>query len=233
MRKAVLVAVGIIVTALVVFVLLFARSLTTDSAIQRFNATATALAAVAGILTFGVLVVYTIETHNLRTVAQRQAEVAQQQVKEAQIQNETAIRPILGFDVSERQQVAWTDWETSKETTQTVNDAFVMRNLGSGPAFNIQTECDPDDIRLDVGSTILGQGQTVPVGVVVFPETPEQRTFDAVFRILPVYQNGKLPERIEIKLTCESTNRTRHETRFSLVYNPETDALWIEFLAAK
>jgi heme exporter protein D len=220
--KLVFVAVGVISAALVVY----ARSLTTDFDIQRFNASATALAAVAGILAFVVLVVYTKETYKLRTVAQ-------QQVREAQIQNETAIRPILGFDISERQQVVWAGLETSNETTQTVNDAFVMRNLGLGPAFNIQTKCDFDDIRLDIGSTILGQGQTVPVDVVAFPETPDQRTFDAVFRVLPIYQSGKLPERIEITLTCESTNRTRHETRFSLVYNPETDALWIEFLAAK
>ena len=166
-----------------------------DSAIQRFSAIATAIAAAAGFFAFVALVVYTRETFKLRkvaeqqvaiaqqqvAVAEQQVAVAQQQVKQAQIQNETAIRPILSFDVAERRMVEWVNVETSEETAPTVNDAFVMRNLGLGPALNIRTECDSDDIELDVGpSTILGQGQTVPVGILVFSETPEQRTFAAV-----------------------------------------------------
>jgi len=225
---------SIIVSVFIVTaVFLYGQSLTTDAAIQRFNATATAIAAVAGLLAFVVLILYTVETYNLRRVAQQQVEVAQQQVREAQIQNETAIKPILSFDVAERKQVAGVDLETLEETLWTVNDAFVVRNLGSGPAFNIETRCDSDDVQLDLVPTILGQGQTVPVGIRVFAETPEQKTFAAVSRIRPLFERGKLPERIEIRLTCESTNRTHHETRFALVYNPETDGVWIEFLAAE
>lgn len=212
---------------------MYGQHLPDDVAIQRFIASATAIAAVGGLLAFIALAVYTVETSKLRQVAQQQVAVAQRQVKEAQIQNETAIKPILSLDVSERQQVEWINVETSRETVQTVTDAFVMRNLGLGPAFNIRTRCDPDDIELDIGPTILGQGQTVPVGITVFAETPEQMTLTAVHRIRPLYQKGKLPERIEISLICESTNRTRHETRFALVYNPDTDGLWIDFLAAE
>ena len=176
---------------------------------------------------------YTFETSKLRQVAQQQVAVAQQQVREAQIQNETAIKPILSFDVAERKQVEGINVETLEEHTWTVDDAFVLRNLGLGPAFNIETRCDSDDVQLDIRPTILGQGQTVPVGVVVFPETPEQMTLAAVSRILPVFQKGRLPERIEVTITCQSTNRTSHQTRFALVYNPETDGVWIEFLAAE
>lgn len=233
MSKRAVVVTIVVVLIITVGVWMYGQYLTDDVAIQRFSASATAIAAVAAFLAFVVLVVYTVETHNLRLVAQRQVEVAQQQVKEAQIQNETAIRPIVSFDVGERQQVAGADMETLQETYRTVDDAFVMRNLGLGPAFNIRTECHPNDIELDIGPTILGQGQTLPVGVVVFSETPEQMTLATASRLLRVFRNGKLPERTEVTITCDSTNRKRHQTRFALVYNPETDAVWVDFLAAE
>jgi len=212
---------------------IYGQYLPDDVAIQRFSASATAIAAIGGLCAFVALVVYTVETSKLRQVAQRQVTVAQQQVKEAQIQNETAIRPILGFDVAERKLVQWINVETSEEVSEKVSDAFVMRNLGLGPAFNIRIRCDCDDVELDIGTTILGQGQAVPVGVVVFSETPDQRTLASVSRMLPIFQSGKLAERIELTMTCDSTNSSRHQSRFALVYNPETDGVWVEFLAAE
>jgi uncharacterized membrane protein len=232
MDKRAVAAIAVALLAMV-GVWMYGQRLANDVAIQRLSASATAIAAIGGLLAFVALVVYTVETAKLRQVAQQQMAVAQEQVREAQIQNETAVRPILGFDVAERKLVQWINVETTEEMAEKVSDAFVMRNLGLGPAFNIRTKCDCDDVQLDVTPTILGQGQTVPVGVVAFSETPEQRTLASISRILPIFQNGKLPERLELTFTCESTNRTQHKSCFALVYNPETDGVWIEFLAAQ
>ena len=234
MSKTALVATIVAALLATVGIWVYVQHLTGDAAIQRFNASATAIAAVAGLFAFLALIVYTVETANLRQVAERQVAVAQQQVREAQIQNETAVRPILCFDIGEQIQEDWGDTPAG-EDSQTVKDAFVLRNLGLGPAFNIETTCDSDDVSLDLGPTILGQGQTVPVGIRVFAETLEQMTLSEVSRIRPLFRNNKLPERIEIRVTCQSSNRTRHETRFALLYNPEIEAepLWIEFLAAE
>ena len=56
---------------------MYGQHLPDDVAIQRFIASATAIAAVGGLLAFIALAVYTVETSKLRQVAQQQVAVAQ------------------------------------------------------------------------------------------------------------------------------------------------------------
>jgi hypothetical protein len=85
--------------------------------IETAGEIASILTAGATTATLGVLIWYTIETYKLR--------------KEAQKQNESAVLPIVVIE----------------EPSQDDPEAFVIRNIGKGPAFQISALADSERCR--------------------------------------------------------------------------------------
>ena len=196
--------------------------------LQEWGAIANIVTGLVTPVGFVVLIVYTVETYKLRTTAQQQlrklddtTRVSQAQVREARIQNETAIMPILMLDTANQKRMAGS-----------LDDTFVLRNLGFGPAFNVSISSDCEDIIVDA-LTHVGQGQAIPTGIILGFETPDQQTLSNVVSIQPMFRNETLPERIEVMINYESANRKKQHTRLALEYNPNTDYVFISFLGAE
>ena len=141
--------------------------------------------AVAIILTLVVVLVYTVETYKLRRAAQAQTDETRRLLKEAKIQNERSILPVVtiegarGIPVSEG---------ANMPAFQTV-----ISNLGSGPAFNISI--DPlrgpgAAIRFE-HTTALAPGDQQPIWMVV-TEDGKQVTSGAYRHIQRMFHNNQL-----------------------------------------
>lgn len=81
------------------------------------------------VATLIVLCIYTKATVDLRKATRDQVDVSNRLLREAQAQNEASIRPILQLVAT-----------VTDETNTTITTEFQLRNLGSGPGFNVTIE---------------------------------------------------------------------------------------------
>jgi hypothetical protein len=105
---------AVIITPIVVWMVTINS---TDSQVERLGAIATFTAAIVGLMGLIVLIVYTKETYLLRKTSERQLEAAE--------------RPVLLFGLSSTEFQLAKPLELSEPT---------IRNIGSGPAFNVAIE---------------------------------------------------------------------------------------------
>jgi hypothetical protein len=135
------VSIGIIVIALLVVVAVcgYGQSLTNETVIQRFSAIATAVAAAGGFFAFVTLVFYTIETRRLRKATEEQLD--------------GGIKPVLLFEISSE------DRQLSAAMNLTT---FQLKNIGTGPAFNVKVApIIGDGVQLDVDEIPLIESKVV------------------------------------------------------------------------
>lgn len=116
-----------------------------SSDLDRLTALSTATAAIGSIFAFVVLAAYTRETYLLRTAAERQLEAS--------------VRPLLILEMS----------SLPRDPAQPVVMApILVRNIGSGPAFDIQIApvIGIDDVQLEfqlTSTTYLEAGRHVEI----------------------------------------------------------------------
>lgn len=104
--------------------------------LAEWSAVASIVTTFATVITMGVLIWYTIETYRLRTAAELQHKAAVEQLNETKIQTDLSITPVLTISA---------DPDPSPQT----GVAIVMRNLGTGAAFDIGVEPEATEgIRL-------------------------------------------------------------------------------------
>jgi hypothetical protein len=167
--------------------------------IEAAGAVASIVTAGATTVTLAVLIWYTIETHKLRKAAQRQ--------------NESALLPIVVIE----------------EPSQDDPEAFVIRNIGKGPAFQVSASAktlgkSPQD---DLGSGFMVHLQMAPVlavdesatvrplvasGKDVFSELAGVRT------LAELVVTNKITETFTIEIYYESLSRTAYLTKFTATY---------------
>jgi hypothetical protein len=159
------------------------------------------------LLTLGVLMWYTIETYRLRKVAQdqttetakllrearRQNEVSDNLLREAQLQNEVSVMPILAVAI---EPVPGGD-----------SVRVVLRNVGSGPAFNLlidRIDWDGRRLQIEPGSNVLRRGQANGL-MFHFMEGGSGNLLDAHSLGLWL-RASRMPNPISIKVRCNSVN---------------------------
>ncbi|MGO9009865.1 MAG: hypothetical protein ACLQPN_07165 [Bryobacteraceae bacterium] len=116
-------------------------------------------------VTLGVLWMYTKETVRLREATERQVTVSHDLLREAQVQNEASIRPILQMVAS-----------MTHPTFNSTSISYTLRNLGTGPAFNIAVNSVP-----------------VPLGVYLFRQPDTLATMEGTDDFHPLMQ-GQMVE---------------------------------------
>ena len=130
----------------------------TAQALQTYASISLTVLTVA---TLGVLILYTVETSRLRRAAQAQSVETASLLKEAQVQNETALRPIVALNIEHT--LIGDDLHASSDTR-----TLHLRNMGKGPAFNVTLtplNGDHDVAYAFHHPDLLAEGETVLVHV--------------------------------------------------------------------
>jgi hypothetical protein len=157
-------------------------------------------------VTTAALIWYTIETSKLRNATQKQVEKSGLLLEEAQIQNEHSIQPIVTLEPANDLHII--EKGANMPAVQTV-----IRNLGSGAAFNISVEPlrgRNTTIRF-VPTMSLGAGQRGPV-LLVRTEDSEQVVSGAYELIQRMFHSNELDDGARNILHYADVNGKRYRT---------------------
>ena len=153
------------------------------------------------LLTLAALVWYTIETR-------RQRLATQSLLKESQKQNEHILLPIVILSI--------TEFESS-----TSPERLVVRNVGTGPAFNTYTEpIEAHGARIEFQhEALIGPGEQKPVRVLIWKNGKAEdastvRQFTGSLSQLSPH----FSERVTV--TCHSANQDRHGLHYFVTLEP-------------
>ena len=146
--------------------------------------------------TLGVLIWYTVETSALRKAVQAQTVETASLLKEAQIQNETALRPIVALNI---EHTLICDERRASSDIRTLQ----LRNMGKGPAFNVMIATlngDHDAAYAFLHPDLLAEGETVLVHVGDYNDagSPLMMTWQAVEEVIFVHGAISLPQMLTI-----------------------------------
>lgn len=169
--------------------------------LETAGAVASIATAVATTVTLAVLIWYTIETHRLR--------------KESQRQNEIALLPLVVVE----------------EPYEEHPDAFGIRNIGRGPAFQVfpslRTAFDkhPKDclgsgiaVTLQIAS-MLGPGEEGVVKPVISSESdPFSTTLSGMGALVELVLTNKITETFAIEIYYEALYGKAYLTKFVATY---------------
>ncbi|MCZ2152989.1 MAG: hypothetical protein LC114_03640 [Bryobacterales bacterium] len=146
--------------------------------------------------TLGVLIWYTVETSKLRKTAQAQTAESANLLEEAQIQNETALRPIVALSI---EHTLITDSERASSDTRLLK----LRNLGKGPAFNVMIatlDGDDDAKYAFFHPDCLAEGESSQVHLGAYDNagTPLMMTWQAIEELIYIRQVISLPQMLTV-----------------------------------
>jgi hypothetical protein len=164
-----------------------------------------------GLVTLGALIWYTVETRNLRKVAQSQLTTSQLQLTESHRQTEFSNRPILVITLA-------------SEGTNTLRDLLVMRNIGTAPAFNIA-------VSLPFGAPIVvirppdmvDAKAEVPIKIAFKRIEDHHEVHAETTSVLDGYCDYYLPQRTTLNqfdITYAAPDRTEYKTTMRLCHPP-------------
>jgi hypothetical protein len=190
--------------ALCIGVLYYVRSLG-DSAIQRVNASAAAVAAIGGIFAFVILVLYTNETRRLRKASEEQLE--------------GSIKPIVLLEIASGDYVV--GQRPSINTRQ-------FRNVGMGPAFDIAVEPIVGNnvaLRIERVPLIEPKG-TAPAVCYAEQNTPGGMGRDDSL-LDHLFANDRFPDGTPVAVNCKGLSEKRY--RFLHVIRHDLRRTWTEF----
>jgi hypothetical protein len=196
---------------------------------------------VAIVLTLGVVILYTIETSRLRREAQKQTrktgrllhEAHQQTVAtlelvseanhqnevtaslwmEAQRQNEFSVMPLLAIILDTPEVL-----KLSQQVPGSVTSRLVLRNAGSGPAFNVHIEPYSGDTKVltfKTDRTVLTpeEERTLTIHFEPEPHNTEIGTPDSLYGWINM---GTLPDPFQVTIQCRSVTSIDYRFTFSL-----------------
>ncbi len=168
------------------------------------------------LITAAALIWYTIETSGLRRATQKL-------LKEAQIQNEHSIRPIVMLEPANDLHIL--EKGANMPAVQTV-----IRNLGSGAAFNISVEPlrGPNTTIRFVHTMSLGAGQREPVSL-VRTENSEQVVSGAYELIQRMFHNNELDEGARSIVRYVNVNGKPYLTTLTYHYDRQSREITTRF----
>jgi hypothetical protein len=196
-----IVVVAVILTVIITFVVCAATGNTTNDQVQRLATIGTLVAAICGWIGIIVLVVYTKETFLLRKTAERQLEASE--------------KPVLLFGLSPTDFQSGMPVESLKPT---------IRNIGSGPAFNVVIEPLRGDgvevkFRFPNVPDIEGK-QQLPLKL--FITQGDQTTGMSGWLSLLAYliQRDKFPKDMIVAVEFDSISGKRYRSQNRVRYDP-------------
>ena len=191
------------------------QSLTDGAPIQRFSASAAAVAAVVGFLAFAALVFYTNETRCQRKVAENQ-------VKAAEDQLEASIKPVVLFDIASGEYVP--GQRLSLNAPQ-------LRNIGLGPAFGVVV--DPivgTDVSLNIECVPLIESKDKECCSWSIAQGGQHGGMARQPALLDEqFDQGKIPDGTQVVVHCKGLSGRRYHSLHEIRIDP-TVRIWTEFV---
>lgn len=182
---------------------LYTDSVTVQSgqgSLDRFTALSTAAAAIGGIFAFVVLVIYTRETYLLRKTAEQQLEAAE--------------KPVLLFGLSSKDSQLAQPIELLKPT---------VRNIGSGPAFNVVVEPMKGkgvevEFQLPNGSYIEGK-QQLPLKFSITQDGQAGGMAEYLPLLADLIQKDEFPADMIVTVQFDSISGKKYRSRNRVRYD--------------
>jgi len=150
-------------------------------------------------------------TAKLVLEAQHQNERTAELVRAAQRQNETAIMPILAIRVEPPHSIF------AKSNPRDEKSHLVLRNEGTGPAFNLSIEpysADGCELHFDFGSSVLRPGEDRELTYDL--QEGNSVIIGNVNELYNWINNEKLPDPVYLPVRCRSASSTDYTFTFRL-----------------
>lgn len=182
---------------------------------------------VAVVLTLLVLIWYTYETYQLRRTAQEQTTKMAGLLREAHRQNEVLVMPILAILVASPEELY-----SSEVVYGSANPKLVLRNVGTGPAFNVSIDkyaVEGRELQFEHGSHMLTPGEKRTLSFHL--QEQHSGTMGDLDTMYDWINNGLLPDLLNITARCRSATSVDYSFTFS--FTPRDGRLNVVFEGMK